>query len=166
MEENQIPPIQEPTLENLTQQLAIANQLKDEYLAGWQRAKADFANYQKNEKDRIKDLLDFSQAAWTIKLLKIYDNFERAQQHFPPEIAHSEWAKGLRQIDSQFSAFFKEHGIEEVRALNQKFDPAIHEAIATEEFPGQESGIVMEVFEKGYQFHEQLLRPAKVKVSK
>ncbi|MDD5146792.1 MAG: nucleotide exchange factor GrpE, partial [Candidatus Pacebacteria bacterium] len=56
----------------MDKQLEECRKLKDEYLAGWQRAKADFLNYQKDEKERIKDVLDFAKMAWVFDLLSIH----------------------------------------------------------------------------------------------
>jgi molecular chaperone GrpE len=152
--------------ENLESQLKDCLKTSDEYLAGWQRCKADFSNYQKQEGERLKSLLEFSKAGYLLPLLAIYDNFERSQNHTPQELKDSDWLKGIKQIQNQFWDFLKDEGIEEIPALSQKFNPSLHEAIAQVEATGQESDTVVEVLEKGYLLNGQLLRPSKVKVTK
>lgn len=140
----------------------------NEYLSGWQRAKADFANYKKEESKRIGELADFLKVQWVFELLKIADNFGRALKHKPQEGESSleEWAKGIEMIDSQIKDFFKSQGVEEVKALGEKFNPEFHEAIGETNDSTQEAEIISEVLEKGYTLNGKLIRPSKVKVSK
>lgn len=153
-------------LEKLQGALEECQKLRDEYLAGWQRAKADFLNYKKEEMSKVKSMMEFLKASWISELLKILDNFELAQKHLPKEIESSEWAKGFAQIQQQFNEFLKNEGVEEIKALGEKFDPNFHEALEEIDAEGKETGEVVEVLEKGYTINNLLLRPAKVRVSK
>jgi molecular chaperone GrpE len=140
--------------------------LKDEYLKGWQRARADYDNYLKEEKSRQKNLLQFSQVKILMDFLPLLDNYERALKHIAPDQTSAEFYQGLKQIQTQFESILKEQGIEEVKALGAKFDPRLHEALDQVEAETQEPETVMEVLEKGYLFNGQLLRPSKVKITK
>ncbi len=139
--------------------------LRDEYLAGWQRCKADFLNYKKEEAQRIGELIDFAKSQWVLDILPIIDNWERAFEHMPSDLKESEWAKGAKQIESQLKDFLKAQGVEEIKTEGEKFNPELHEAIEEKESE-EESGTIVGVLEKGYTMNNKLLRPAKVKVSK
>ncbi len=151
--------------ENMLTELEECKKLCDEYLAGWQRCKADFLNYKKEEMQRTGELIDFAKAQWVLDILPIIDNWERAFEHMPNDLKESEWAKGAKQIESQLKDFLKAQRVEEIKAEGEKFNPEFHEAV--EQAEGEaESGTIVEVLEKGYTINGRLLRPAKVRVSK
>lgn len=146
----------EPSAENLKKEMEDCQKLKDEYLAGWQRARADFLNYKKEEMERVGDVLKYACEGLILKMLPLLDNFEIALKSVPEE--------GFSQVKKQFQDFLKEQGVEEIKSVGEKFDPNLHEVV--EEAEGKESGIVLEEIQKGYTINGRLLRPAKVKVAK
>jgi len=137
---------------------------RDRYLAGWQRARADFLNYQKEEKERFGNILGFAFQGFILQILPILDNFDLVEKKIPGELKEDENVKGMLQIKSQILDFLKKQEVEEIKAIGEKFDPNLHEAV--EQIKGEEPGIVLEQIQKGYIIHGQVLRPAKVKVSK
>ncbi len=161
-------------LEKLKEELEDCQKLKDEYLAGWQRERADFLNYKKEEMGRIGELLKYAGTELILKLLPILDNFELAEKKLPGELKKDESIKGILQIKKQVLDFLKNLGIEQVDCLGKKFDPNFHEAVedapaeakATTGAEVKESGIIIEEIQKGYKFQDKILRPAKVKISK
>ena len=140
--------------------------LRDEYLAGWQRTKADFLNYKKEETVRVGELMDYFRAQQTLEILRVVDNWDRAMKHSPDEIKHSPWFKGIEMIENQLKDFLKSEGVEEIKTAGEIFNPEFHEAIEEEENGSGESGEILEVLEKGYTLNNKLIRPAKVKVNK
>lgn len=150
----------------LEEKLNECQKLKEEYLAGWQRARADFLNYKKEEKARIGTNLFFIKGGWLLKLLEIYDALERAKEHLPEDLKDIEWVKGVLQIENQFESFLKEQDLARVNPVGENFDPELHQAVEQVEVKGKEPGKIAEVLEKGYLLSGQLLRPAKVKVVK
>lgn len=150
--------------ENLKNKLEECLKQKDEYLAGWQRARADFLNYKKEEMERISALLAYSGEELILKMLPILDNFELVENNLPEELKKDENVKGIFQIKNQMLDFLKNQGAEQMNVIGQKFDPGFHEAIETKE--GGEPGTVIEEVQKGYLINGRLLRPAKVKVAK
>ena len=140
--------------------------LRDEYLAGWQRTRADFLNYKKEETERVEKIREFTKNELILKILKILDDFERAKRGIPEELGDSDWLKGFFQIENQFKNFLKEEKVEEIKAIEEKFDPNFHEAVGETEKENIEPGNVVEVLEKGYLLNGRLLRVAKVKVAK
>ena len=147
-------------------QLEECQKLAQEYLAGWQRAKADFENYKKEEAKRTGEVIGFAKAGWLLELLRIFDNFERIEQHTPDTLKDNEWAKGVSLVKSQLADFLKAEGVEEIRAAGEKFNPQLHEAVEQLENRNKEAGRVIEVLEKGYLLNGRVLRPSKVKVAK
>ena len=139
--------------------------LCDDYLAGWQRAKADFINYKNEEGKRVGDLVDFLKVQWVLELLKIADNFDRAINHKPNEKDLADWVKGIEMIHNQLKDFLKSEGVVEVGAVGEKFNPEFHEAIEEVESQGK-SGEINEVLEKGYTMNNKLIRASKVKINK
>ena len=144
---------------------------KQEYLAGWQRSRADFLNYQKQERERMGELIKNARSELLLEILKIFDNLERAtNQHFLNEgfnkEKQEEFIQGLQQIKKQFEHFLKKQGVEQLKTIAKKFNPDLHEAIGQIEAKDKESGTIAEEVEKGYLLNGQLLRPAKVKVVK
>lgn len=156
----------ELNIEELKKKLEECQKLKDEYLAGWQRARADFLNYQKEELERINEIIKYAGKEFVLKILPILDNFEIAEKKLPEELKNEENVKGLLQIKAQIKDFLKNQGVEEINCLDQKFDPNFQEVIEEIETKDKESGIVLEEIQKGYLIHGRLLRPAKVKIAK
>lgn len=157
--------------------IAIARELeecqkkRDEYLAGWQRARADFLNYKKEEMERIKEILKYGNENLISKILPILDNFEKAEKEMSDDKKNDKLLEGVLQIKTQFQDFLKNQGIEEIKTIGEKFDPNLMEVIEeVEPAPAKasagKSGIVIEETQKGYILNGKVIRPAKVKISK
>ena len=153
-------------LEELKKQLGECQKLKDEYLAGWQRARADFLNYKKEELERIGDILKYGDLGLILKILPILDNFYLTEKKLPENLKADVNIKGILQIKNQILDFLKNQGIEEIKTVGEKFDPNFQEIVEIVETKDKESGVVIEEIQKGYLIHGRLLRPAKVKVTK
>jgi molecular chaperone GrpE len=153
-------------IENLKKKLEECQKLKDEYLAGWQRARADLINYKKEELERVGELIKFSANGLILKILPILDNFEIAEKKLPENLKNDENVKGILQIKSQILNFLKEQGVEEIKSIGERFDPNFHEVVGEVEEKGKEPGTIIEEIQKGYKIDGRLLRPAKVKVAK
>ena len=144
-----------------------------EYLAGWQRARADFLNYKKEEMERIAEFLKYGTEEMISKILPILDNFEIIESKLPEDLKKDENIKGLLQIKKQISDFLKNHGVEEIKSVGDKFDANLHEVVEEIEKVGEdgppqakEPGMIVDEVQKGYKINGRLLRPAKVKVAK
>ena len=159
----------DPELEEQVAALKIALEEMDmkaeEYLDGWQRARAEFANYKKRV---IRENMDIRQIARgeVIKLyLDIADDLERALQE-KPEIGDGEtWAEGIEIIFQKLRARLESEGIKPMKPLGEEFDPNIHEALMKEESEEFESGQIIEVMQEGYWIGDKVLRPALVRVA-
>jgi len=179
----------EPTFEELKKKLEECQKLKDEYLAGWQRERADFLNYKKEEIERMGEMIKYADVGIILNFLPILDNFEFAEKKLPENLkgdelrssspfadarVNDENIKGLLQIKTQIQDFLKNQGIEEIESLGKKFDPNFMETVGEVEpsiaksSEGTEikAGTVLEEIQKGYKIHGKVLRPARVKVAK
>ena len=149
--------------EDLGEKLAESEKKKDEYLAGWQRARADFLNYKKEEAKRLGSLAFFAQAEVILNILPILDNFEKAFQENQKD---SETIQGFLQIKKQVEEVLKNFGVEEIKTIGEKFDPNFAEAKEEIEVKDKEQGIIVEEIQKGYTLQGKIIRPAKVRVAK
>lgn len=152
--------------DGIKKKLEKCQKAKDEYLASWQRERADFLNYKKGELERVGEIIKYAGTGLIFKFLPLLDNFELAEKKLPKELKDDENIKGLLQIKAQFKDILKKQGIEEIESLDKKFDPNFHEVVEEIEVKDKESGVVIEEVQKGYKIHGKVLRPAKVKVSK
>jgi len=136
-----------------------------EYLEGWQRARAEFANYRRRVEAERDEIRCRSNEALLLKLLPIVDDFERAWQALPPELADHPWVSGVQMILNKLQAFLESENVTPVSAVGQMFDPQWHEAMMQEETTEHPDGTVIEELRKGYCLGERVLRPALVKVA-
>ncbi len=145
-------------LERLERQVA-------ENLAGWQRAKADFLNYKKDQERLLAELRKYANEALILDLLPTVDSFELATRHLPEELKAQEWVKGVLCIKGMFDKFLADAGVTAIPAVGEKFDPNLFEAVGAVEREGEED-IVCEEVQKGYRMGERVIRPAKVTITK
>lgn len=152
-------------LNDIKKELEACEKQKQEYLAGWQRAKADFVNYKKEGGERVQEFLKYATADFILKLLPVLDNLERAEKEIAEEQKDNETIRGFLRIKTQLEDFLKAEGVKRIETLGKKFDPSLHEVIEEVETE-QESGNIIEEVQKGYLLESTVLRPSKVKVSK
>lgn len=135
----------------------------EEYLNGWKRAKADLINYQKDEKKRFEEFAKFSNAAMIKEMVSVLDNFDLAISAMEKQGSPD---KGIYMIRTQLADALKKQGLEAM-AVNpgEVFDPSVHEAVGETE-SDHPPGAIAEVLENGYILNGQVIRPARVKISK
>ena len=153
-------------IEELKNKLKELQELKEEYLAGWQRAKADFLNYKKEEADRIGELVKYGTEDLIFKILPILDNFDLAEKKISLKLKDNEYIKGVFQIKKQLHDLLKNQGIEEIKTIKENFDPNFHEVVAEINSKDKKSGVIVSEVQKGYTLHGKVIRPARVKVVK
>ena len=153
-------------IEDLKKKLEECQKLKEEYLAGWQRARAELLNYKKEEMERIGEIIKYTDVGLISKILPILDNFEIAEKKLPENLKQDENIKGILQIKNQILDFLKNQRVEEIKSLGEKFDPNFHEVMEEVEAKDKTPGTIIEEIQKGYKINGRLLRPAKVKISK
>ncbi len=134
-----------------------------EYLSGWQRAKADFANSRKEEIARFEEFAKYANQDILKEFISVLDSFDLAvaalEKSGPVE-------KGVYMIRAQIEDLLKRRGLEQLDVkIGSEFDPNFAEAVAeteSEKFPGK----IVEIVEQGYKLYGKVIRPARVIVGK
>src|SRR3954453_20064110 len=148
--------------------LAQAEQERDEYLDLAKRTKADFENFRKRMTAEVQAAGGRGKAEVLRDVLPVLDDLERALQVAgldPEGDSEDGLAHGVLLVFRSLRDSLGRHGIEAVDPTGEKFDPTEHEALSTLPTDGVESGVVVEVLQKGYKLGDQLIRPARVVVS-
>lgn len=146
-------------------EVAAAQKAAQEYLAGWQRERAEFANYKKRVEREMADLSQSAAADALKSLLPALDDFELAMSNIPAELQANPWLNGMGAVHRKFLKVLGEAGITIIDPTGKLFDPAQHEAVAMEDSSTVESGHVTATLRKGYAFGERVLRTALVRVA-
>jgi molecular chaperone GrpE len=143
--------------------LARAQRERDEYLDLARRAQADFENYRKRAAREAAASGQRAKSGLVRELLPVVDNLERALASAQEGEQHL--AEGVRLVHSALIAVLERNGVEQFDPRGDRFDPGEHEALSMREQDGAESGLVLDVVEKGYRANGSILRPARVVVS-
>lgn len=140
-------------LKKLREDLKTCEAQKGEYLAGWQRAKADFINARRDEEKARIEFIKYSAEKVLREMLAIADSLEKISG-----------ADGFA-IYKQLTDLLKKEDVTPIDAKDKKFDPMYHEALEQVEVSEKEKdGVIIEELQKGYMIYDRVLRPAKVKV--
>ena len=158
-------PLDLPDGANLLQMLIDAQMEAKTNEDGWQRARAEFANYKKRIERERGEL--FQRAALdTLKaLLPIIDDFDRAFEGVPEALGEDPWLDGISMIRRKFVNLLELYEVEAIDPTGGPFDPNLHQAIGAEDSDEVESGHVIATLQKGYRAGDRVLRLALVKVA-
>ncbi|HSQ35831.1 MAG TPA: nucleotide exchange factor GrpE [Candidatus Binatia bacterium] len=148
-------------IEETLQKVALErDELKDKYLRGL----AEIDNFRKRVKKDKEEFQKYVLSEFLLDLLQIYDNLERALKAKNLENEKG-IVTGVEIIRKQLLDLFKKYQVVEIDALGKFFDPAVHEALSKEERPGIDKPMVAEIYQKGFMYHDKLLRPVLTKVA-
>ena len=136
--------------------------LKDKYL----RTLAEYENFRKRSEKEKTQMYELGGKSIIEHLLPIVDNFERALEHISEEQKEDPFVKGIEGIYKQFQKMFADCDIRPIEAVGQKFDPALHNAVMTEEDGDAEEDTVTADLQKGYTYRGNVVRHSMVKVKK
>jgi len=154
-------------LENIKKELEKVTAERDEYLNGWQRAKADFANARKRMDENMTEYRKLANEGLIEELIPVLQSFEMAFANKEAwEKADKNWRAGVEYIYSQIKSVLEQNGLKEVNPHGEVFDPMVHEAVSFE--PANDTvkaGMIMTVVEKGYMLAGRLMKPPKVVVA-
>lgn len=157
------------TVESTTVDAAALEQLRaqaNEYLEGWQRARAEFANYKKRIERDMKESYQNASADVLKDFLPILDDFERALANVPEELQGHPWISGVSMIHRKMNKLLEDYGVTIIEPTGQPFDPNLHEAVGMDDETEAASGTVTATMQKGYLVGERVLRPALVRVAR
>jgi molecular chaperone GrpE len=158
-------------IRKLKQKLKKCLKEKEEYLTGWQRARAEFINSQKEEARRREEIIKFANEKLILELLTILDSFDLAlkslinSKNEKRKTKVDEIERGVCLIQSQLKDLLEKHGLRPIKSEGERFNPELHETVAEVESE-KEDGIVLEELQKGYLLYDKVIRPARVKISK
>ena len=143
--------------------LARTQRERDEYLDLARRSQADFENYRKRAAREAAAAGERAKSGLVRELLPVVDNLERALASAGESEQHL--AEGVRLVHSELIAVLERNGVQQFDPSGERFDPGEHEALSMRPQDGAESGVVLDVVEKGYRANGTVLRPARVVVS-
>jgi len=157
---------QESKLEDQHDTIESLQKEKDELFAKLQRVSADYANFQKRVPKQISDTIGYEKERIIKTLLPALDNFEHTLQSAHSAENFDVLVKGIRIIYDQLLDILKSHNVEQIEALGEIFDPAVHQAMTQQSDPDKEENTVLEEFQKGYRLNGRVIRPSRVIVNK
>lgn len=154
------------TLKKLRADLKQVKKEKEEYLTGWQKERADFINYRKQEDDRKTMFSESMRERILSRFLTVVDSFNLAFANKESwEKVDDNWRRGVEHIYAQMNEIFEEYGVKEIGQVGEVFDPNIHQSIDSVETDKKElDHKVANVIQKGYKLGERVMRPARVNV--
>lgn len=129
------------------------------------RAYADTENMKKRLQKDADTTRKYRFQQPALELLPILDNMELALKVQTEDESVLNYVKGFEMIHKQLKGVLEKEGVQEIDALNKPFDHNTMQALMQEKKEDCESGIVLEVLQKGYMLKDRILRPALVKVS-
>jgi len=151
------------TIASLKKALDEERAKAQDYLTNWQRAQADFINYKRRTGQEREEMIKLSNAVLVLSLLPVIDDLERALGNVSEKLAGMTWVDGIGLIYRKLKSVLEGHGLSEIKAVGESFNPNLHDALIQVE--GDEGKVIEEV-QKGYMFCDRVLRPAMVKVGK
>lgn len=150
-------------MESLKKALSEEKAKAGSYLANWQRAQADFINFKRRSEQERSETVEFANSTLILNLLPVIDDLERALDNVSEKLAGLTWVDGIVLIYRKLKAILEGHGLTDIKAVGEPFDPNLHEAVLYGE---GEEGKVIEELQKGYKLRDRVLRPTIVKVGK
>lgn len=135
------------------------DEFKDKYL----RKMAEMENLRKRFDRERTEYQQYALSDLLKDLLVVLDNFERALK-IQDQADGKSFQEGVEMIYRQYADLLKKQGVRPIESADRKFDPAVHQAVLTEESETVEEPEVAEVLQRGFWIQDRLLRPAMVKV--
>ena len=129
----------------------------------YMRLMAEFQNFKRRVAKEKSDIHAYANEKIVGDLLPVLDNFERA---LSTETEDEGYAKGMQLIFEQLKTALGNAGLEEIKAMDEEFDPNVHNAVMTETIEDKEDGIITKVLQKGYRLKDKVVRPSMVAVNK
>ena len=130
----------------------------------YMRLMAEFQNFKRRVAREKSDIHAYANEKIVGDLLPVLDNFERALDTEGGDL--EAYAKGMQLIFEQLKKALENAGLEEIKAMDETFDPNVHNAVMTENLEDKEDGTVTNVLQKGYKLKDKVVRPSMVAVNK
>jgi molecular chaperone GrpE len=153
-----------------------------EYLEGWQRARAEFANYKRRVEKEQAEAYQNATARVIGRFLDVGDDLDRALSDYaaltaaptelgqagaqPDAAALTKWAQGVSLIQRKLQNMLDMENVERIPAEGLAFDPNLHEAVTHEDSDSHQPGQIIGVVRQGYRIGDRVIRPALVRVAR
>lgn len=160
--------VEETTTEEVDEQAKLIDELTEQVAKlknDFARAYADTENMKKRLTKEADNAKKYRFKDSALELLPIVDNMAMALNVQSDDPAIQSYVKGFEMIYKQFIAVLDKEGVKEIEAEGKPFDHNTMQALMQEAVEGVESGMVVQVLQKGYMLKDRILRPALVKVS-
>ena len=159
----------EERLKKLRERMNVLSKERKEYLDGWQRAKADFANYKRRESEEKEGFLKYAREGLVSDLTPVLESFDMAFAGKEAwEKVDPAWRKGVEYIHSQLLQILHENGLELFEPkVGDHFDPNLHTSVGTvETSDNAKDGTIANVSAKGYRLSGKVIRSPRVQIYK
>ena len=153
-------------LEEATAALAAAEERAAQADAGWQRARADYANLKRRTDEQRAEFASIAGDRLLIRVLDLADDFDLAVAHVPEDAQGSPWVDGIAAIDRKLRMLLEAEGLVAIGGTGEPFDPQTQQAISYEDTADVPDGTVLRVLQRGFTIGERVLRPALVAVAR
>ncbi|HEY4486881.1 MAG TPA: nucleotide exchange factor GrpE [Candidatus Paceibacterota bacterium] len=153
-------------VKDLKEKLKVCEGERQEFLDGWQRAKADFINARKEEEKARGEFKKFANEDLLLHILSVMDSFEMAFSNKEAwEKAPQEWRIGVEYIYSQLKKILEGHGLLQLHSIGERFNPIVHESVELVPIDDAgKDGVIVDVVSSGYSLHGKVVRVPRVKV--
>ncbi|MBO4616390.1 MAG: nucleotide exchange factor GrpE [Lachnospiraceae bacterium] len=125
---------------------------------------AEFQNFRNRTEKEKSQMFDLGAKNVIEKILPVVDNFERGLASIPEDEKNSSFAQGMEKIYKQLMTELDNLGVKPIEAKGTEFNPEFHNAVMQVESDEFESGIVAEELQKGYTYHDTVVRHSMVSV--
>ena len=129
------------------------------------RQMAEFDNFRKRTEKEKASMYQIGAREVIEKILPVVDNFERGLATIPEEDAGNPYAEGMEKIYKQLMTVLDDLGVKAIEAVGQEFNPDFHNAVMHVEYEEAGENVIVEEFQKGYLYKEQVVRHSMVKVA-
>jgi len=127
----------------------------------YKRVLADLDNFRRRSESEKSEYIKYANKNFLLEILPCLDHFIKAASYIPVEMKKENWVQGITHSITHFENTLKKQGVEPIKAIGEKLDPNLHDAVL------QGSGkkdIILEELEKGYTHHGKIIKHARVKV--
>jgi len=155
------------------EQTDLLKQEMENYKDKWMRAQADYQNLMKETDKRRVEMIDWCEARIIEEFLPVLENLKKAiatdfnnTDNLDANKQVENWKQGIGFVKKQFTDILKQHGVEEIKTVGEKFNPEFHEAVGEElsstEAVAGEGGTILREIQTGYLLRGKVISVAKV----
>ncbi len=153
-------------IEELEKELAEEREKATDYMNRAMRAQAEISNARKRLQQDLSLALKDALKSVVYEQLAVLDSFDRAFTTLPKEFQHFTWVEGIGMIQAQLFGILHRTGVTPIETYGKKFNPIEHEAVAYEDTNAYPEETITAELQRGYKLHDQVLRPALVKIAR